>query len=264
MTRSVSSVSLVSTRLLSSPTILPIIAVEEAVRLRERAKEAIEKITVISIGPAKASEVLRTALAMGADDAIHVETKEDQVVEPLAVAQALRHFVEQEKPDIVLMGKQAIDDDSSQVGGMLAGMLNWPQANFASKIDLDTAASQVTVSREIDGGLETLKLSLPAVITTDLRLNQPRYASLPNIMKVMHNFRKPLLVRCSANPLALFPQAKKKPLKKVKPEDIGADFTPRLETVNVVAPPPRKGGAKVHFCNLLRDLLMNVDSFRSR
>lgn len=163
---------------------LPCVAVEEAVRLRERAKEAIEKITVISIGPAKASEVLRTALAMGADDAIHVETKEDQVVEPLAVAQALRHFVEQEKPDIVLMGKQAIDDDSSQVGGMLAGMLNWPQANFASKIDLDTAASQVTVSREIDGGLETLKLKLPAVITTDLRLNQPRYASLPNIMKV--------------------------------------------------------------------------------
>ncbi|GAA6015241.1 hypothetical protein JCM11491_000980 [Sporobolomyces phaffii] len=198
------------------------LAVEEAVRLRERAKEAIEKITVVSIGPAKAAEVLRTALAMGADDAIHVETKEDQVVEPLAVARALKHFVEQEKPDIVLMGKQAIDDDSSQVGGMLAGMLNWPQANFASKVDLDTASAQVTVSREIDGGLETLKLKLPAVITTDLRLNQPRYASLPNIMK-----------------------AKKKPLKKVKPEDIGVDLTPRLETVNVVAPPPRKGGAKV-------------------
>ncbi|GAA6063403.1 hypothetical protein JCM10212_005470 [Sporobolomyces blumeae] len=198
------------------------IAVEEAVRLRERMKDAIEKITVISIGPAKASEVLRTALAMGADDAIHVETAEDQVVEPLAVAKTLQHFVDQDKPDIVLMGKQAIDDDSSQVGGMLAGMLNWPQANFASKIDLDAGSKQVTVSREIDGGLETLKMSLPAVITTDLRLNQPRYASLPNIMK-----------------------AKKKPMKKVKPEEVGVDFTPRLETVNVTAPPPRKGGDKV-------------------
>lgn len=157
---------------------------EEAVRLRERLKESIEKITVLSIGPAKASEVLRTALAMGADDAIHVETKDDQVVEPLAVAATIRHFVEQDRPDLVLMGKQAIDDDSSQVGGMLAAMLEWPQANFASKIDLDTTQNSVTISREIDGGLETLKLDLPAVITTDLRLNQPRYASLPNIMKV--------------------------------------------------------------------------------
>jgi electron transfer flavoprotein alpha/beta subunit len=158
-------------------------AVEEAVRLRERAKDAIEKITVVSIGPAKASEVLRTALAMGADEAIHVETKEDEMPEPLAVARALKALVASEKPDLVIMGKQAIDDDSSQVGGMLAGMLGWPQANFASKVDLDAAASSVTVSREIDGGLETLKLALPAVITTDLRLNQPRYASLPNIMK---------------------------------------------------------------------------------
>ncbi|KPV71657.1 uncharacterized protein RHOBADRAFT_67046 [Rhodotorula graminis WP1] len=198
------------------------IAVEEAVRLREKAKEAIEKITVVSIGPAKASEVLRTALAMGADDAIHVETKEDDVVEPLAVARALKALVGQESPDLVIMGKQAIDDDSSQVGGMLAGMLGWPQANFASEVDLDTAAKTVTVSREIDGGLETLKMSLPAIITTDLRLNQPRYASLPNIMK-----------------------AKKKPLKKMKPEELQADFTPRLEQVDVKAPPPRKGGAKV-------------------
>ncbi|BGP41968.1 Putative electron transfer flavoprotein subunit [Rhodotorula kratochvilovae] len=198
------------------------IAVEEAVRLREKAKEAIEKITVVSIGPAKASEVLRTALAMGADDAIHIETKEDDVVEPLAVARALKAIVAQESPDLVIMGKQAIDDDSSQVGGMLAGMLGWPQANFASKVDLDAAGKQVTVSREIDGGLETLKMQLPAIITTDLRLNQPRYASLPNIMK-----------------------AKKKPLKKMKPEEVQADFTPRLETVDVKAPPPRKGGAKV-------------------
>ncbi|GAA6024495.1 hypothetical protein JCM10207_004514 [Rhodosporidiobolus poonsookiae] len=198
------------------------IAVEEAVRLRERAKDAIDKITVVSIGPAKASEVLRTALAMGADEAVHVETKEEDVVEPLAVARALKALVAQEKPDLVIMGKQAIDDDSSQVGGMLAGMLSWPQANFASKVDLDAGASAVTVSREIDGGLETLKMSLPALVTTDLRLNQPRYASLPNIMK-----------------------AKKKPLKKLKPEDLQADFSPRLETVNVSAPPPRKGGAKV-------------------
>jgi electron transfer flavoprotein beta subunit len=138
----------------------------------------------VSIGPAKASEVLRTALAMGADEAIHVETKEDEMPEPLAVARALKALVASEKPDLVIMGKQAIDDDSSQVGGMLAGMLGWPQANFASKVDLDAAASSVTVSREIDGGLETLKMSLPAVVTTDLRLNQPRYASLPNIMKV--------------------------------------------------------------------------------
>lgn len=157
---------------------------EEAVRLREKAKEAIEKITVVSIGPAKASEVLRTALAMGADDAIHVETAEDDVVEPLAVARTLKEVVGREQPDMVIMGKQAIDDDSSQVGGMLAGMLSWPQANFASQVDLDVAGKSVTVSREIDGGLETLKMSLPAIITTDLRLNQPRYASLPNIMKV--------------------------------------------------------------------------------
>lgn len=159
--------------------------------MREKAKEAIEKITVVSIGPAKASEVLRTALAMGADDAIHVETKEDDVVEPLAVARALKALVGQESPDLVIMGKQAIDDDSSQVGGMLAGMLGWPQANFASEVDLDTAAKTVTVSREIDGGLETLKMSLPAIITTDLRLNQPRYASLPNIMKVRPRPRLP-------------------------------------------------------------------------
>ncbi|KAK4330113.1 putative electron transfer flavoprotein subunit beta [Rhodotorula toruloides] len=198
------------------------IAVEEAVRLREKAKDAIEKITVVSIGPAKASEVLRTALAMGADDAIHVETAEDQVVEPLAVAKALKELVGTESPDLVIMGKQAIDDDSSQVGGMLAGMLGWPQANFASKVDLDASGKQVTVSREIDGGLETLKMQLPAIVTTDLRLNQPRYASLPNIMK-----------------------AKKKPMKKLKPEDVKADFTPRLETVDVKAPPPRQGGAKV-------------------
>lgn len=159
-------------------------AVEEAVRLRERFKDAIENITVVTIGPPKAADVLRTALAMGADSGIHIEVKDGDVVEPLAVARGLRAIVDSEKPDLVIMGKQAIDDDSSQVGGMLAGMLSWPQANFASKLDLDTSAKSITVAREIDGGLETLSMSLPAVVTTDLRLNEPRYASLPNIMKV--------------------------------------------------------------------------------
>lgn len=153
-------------------------------RLRERAKDTIDNITVVTIGPPKAADVLRTALAMGADQAIHVETKDGIIVEPLAVARALKAIVGQEKPDLILMGKQAIDDDASQVGGMLAGMLGWPQANFASKVDLDAAAKTITVAREIDGGLETLGMSLPAVVTTDLRLNEPRYASLPNIMKV--------------------------------------------------------------------------------
>ena len=153
-------------------------------RLRERFKDAIENITVVTIGPPKSADVLRTALAMGADSAIHVEVKDGVVVEPLAVARALKAIVGTEKPDIVIMGKQAIDDDASQTGGMLAGMLNWPQANFASSVELDTGAKTVKVSREIDGGLETLSMDLPAVVTTDLRLNEPRYASLPNIMKV--------------------------------------------------------------------------------
>ncbi|KAI5481151.1 electron transfer flavoprotein beta subunit [Pseudohyphozyma bogoriensis] len=198
------------------------IAVEEAVRLRERFKDAIENITVVTIGPPKAADILRTALAMGADSAIHVEVKDGTVVEPLAVAKSLKAIVGTESPDLVIMGKQAIDDDASQVGGMLAGMLSWPQANFASKVDLDAPGKKVTVAREIDGGLETLSMALPAVVTTDLRLNEPRYASLPNIMK-----------------------AKKKPIKKLKPEDLSVDLTPRLETVKVVAPPARSGGAKV-------------------
>lgn len=153
-------------------------------RLRERHKKDIENITVVTIGPPKAADVLRTALAMGADSAIHVEVKDGVIVEPLAVARALKAIIGEEKPDIVLMGKQAIDDDASQTGGMLAGMLSWPQANFASKIELDVGAKSVKVAREIDGGLETLSMDLPAVVTTDLRLNEPRYASLPNIMKV--------------------------------------------------------------------------------
>ncbi|KDE05453.1 electron transfer flavoprotein subunit beta [Microbotryum lychnidis-dioicae p1A1 Lamole] len=196
------------------------IAVEEAVRLREKLKERIESITVVTIGPPKAADVLRTALAMGADAAIHVEVKDGQDVQPLGVAQALKAIVEQEKPDLIILGKQAIDDDSSQVGGMLAGLLDWPQANFASKLEVE--GDKIKVAREIDGGLETLMMALPAVVTTDLRLNEPRYASLPNIMK-----------------------AKKKPLKKMKAEDLKVDLTPRLETLKVEAPPARQGGAKV-------------------
>lgn len=159
-------------------------AVEEAVRLREKFKDAITSITVVTIGPPKALDVLRTALAMGADTGIHIETADGVVVEPLAVAKCLKAIVGTEEPSLVIMGKQAIDDDASQVGGMLAGMLGWPQANFASLLELETAEKRITVTREIDGGLETLKMNLPAIVTTDLRLNEPRYASLPNIMKV--------------------------------------------------------------------------------
>lgn len=166
-------------------------------RLRERFKEAIESITVVTIGPPKASDVLRTALAMGADSGIHIETKDGVVVEPLAVARCLKALVGKEGPELVIMGKQAIDDDASQVGGMLAGMLGWPQANFASKVDLDAAGKKLTVSREIDGGLETLTMSLPAVVTTDLRLNEPRYASLPNIMKACRPRRRGEVARAN-------------------------------------------------------------------
>jgi electron transfer flavoprotein beta subunit len=165
----------------------PDAAVEEAIRLREKLKTAIEKITVLSIGPPKAADILRTGLAMGADNAIHIETKDGDVIEPLVVAKAIVKIVEQEKSDLVILGKQAIDDDASQVGGMVAGLLNWPQANFASKVELDAGSNTVTVSREIDGGLESLKLKLPALISTDLRLNEPRFASLPNIMKVRYS-----------------------------------------------------------------------------
>lgn len=178
---------------------------------------------------------------MGADSGIHVEVKDGTVVEPLAVARSLKAIINSEKPDLVIMGKQAIDDDASQVGGMLAGMLSWPQANFASKVDLDAGSGSVTVAREIDGGLETLSMSLPAVITTDLRLNEPRYASLPNIMKVSICVSG-VFARKYTNFYNF--QAKKKPVKKMKPDDLGVDFTPRLETVKVEAPPARQGGAK--------------------
>jgi electron transfer flavoprotein beta subunit len=192
------------------------IAVEEAVRLKEVGKAT--EVVVASLGVQACQETLRTALAMGADRAIHVLT--DVAVEPLAVAKALKSLVEKEQPGLVIMGKQAIDDDSNQTGQMLAALLGWPQGTFASKVVMDD--SSVTVTREIDGGLETVELTLPAVVTADLRLNEPRYASLPNIMK-----------------------AKKKPVETLKPEDLGVDVTPRLTTLKVVEPPKRSAGIKV-------------------
>ena len=192
------------------------IAVEEAVRLKEAGK--LSEIVVVSIGPAQAQETIRTALAMGGDRGILVQS--DEEVQPLAVAKALKALVDKEQPSLVILGKQAIDDDANQVGQMLAALLGWPQATFASKVDI--ADGHATVKREIDGGLETLKLVLPAVITADLRLNEPRYATLPNIMK-----------------------AKKKPMEIVKPDALGVDVTPRLTTLKVVEPAKRKGGGKV-------------------
>ena len=192
------------------------IAVEEAVRLKE--KGIATEIIAVSCGPTAAQETLRTALALGADRAILVETTEE--LQPLAVAKLLQAIVQKEQPKLVILGKQAIDDDSNQTGQMLAALLDWPQATFASKLEL--AGDAATVKREIDGGLETVALSLPAVVTTDLRLNEPRYATLPNIMK-----------------------AKKKPLENITPTALGIDVTPRLKTLKVVEPPKRKGGGRV-------------------
>ena len=192
------------------------IAVEEAIRLKE--KGAAEEIVAVSIGPAKAQETLRTALAMGADRAILVQT--DDMVEPLAVAKILKAIVDEEQPGLVVMGKQAIDDDSNQTGQMLAALWGRGQGTFASKVEL--AADSVTVTREVDGGHETVKLPLPAIVTTDLRLNEPRYASLPNIMK-----------------------AKSKPLATKSPADYGVDTAPRLKLTTVAEPPVRKAGIKV-------------------
>jgi len=192
------------------------IAVEEAIRLRE--KGAATEVVVCSIGPAKATETLRTALAMGADRAILVQT--DDAVEPLAVAKILKGVVAEEQPGLVILGKQAIDDDSNQVGQMLAALLDWPQGTFASKVEL--SGDSVSVTREVDGGLETVKLVTPAIVTTDLRLNEPRYASLPNIMK-----------------------AKSKPLANKTPADFGVDTAPRLEILKVVEPSKRQAGIKV-------------------
>ncbi len=192
------------------------ISVEEAIRLKEAGKA--EEVIAVSVGPQKAQETLRTALAMGADRAILVMT--DEEVEPLAVAKILAKIVEEEQPKLVITGKQAIDDDSNQTGQMLAALLGWGQGTFANTVELDS--DSITVKREIDGGLQTVKLSLPAVVTTDLRLNEPRYASLPNIMK-----------------------AKKKPMDEKTPADYGVDITPRLTTIMVTEPPVRQAGEKV-------------------
>jgi electron transfer flavoprotein beta subunit len=192
------------------------IAVEEALRLKEGGEAA--EVIVVSIGPAKAEETLRTALAMGADRAILVET--DDVVEPLAVAKILKSVAEAELPGLIILGKQAIDDDSNQTGQMLAALLNVGQATFAS--DVEIADGRITVVREVDGGLQTISLKLPAVVTADLRLNEPRYASLPNIMK-----------------------AKKKPLEKKSSADFGVDTSPRLKTLKTEEPVGRKAGVKV-------------------
>jgi electron transfer flavoprotein beta subunit len=192
------------------------IAIEEAIRLKE--KGAASEVVAVSIGPAKAQETLRTALAMGADRAILVQT--DEEVEPLAVAKILAKVAQEEQPQLVILGKQAIDDDNNATGQMLAALLGWPQGTFASKVE--PANETVTVTREVDGGLETVKLNLPAVVTTDLRLNEPRYASLPNIMK-----------------------AKSKPLASRAPADYGIDVAKRLETLKVSEPPKRQAGVKV-------------------
>jgi electron transfer flavoprotein beta subunit len=192
------------------------IAVEEAIRLKE--KGVATEIVAVSIGPVKAQETLRTALAMGADRAVLVQT--DEEVEPLAVAKILKGIAAEENPDLIILGKQAIDDDSNQTGQMLAALLGWPQGTFASKVEV--TGSDLNVTREVDGGLETVKIVTPAVVTTDLRLNEPRYASLPNIMK-----------------------AKSKPLAVKSPGDYGVDVAPRLETLKVVEPAKRTAGIKV-------------------
>jgi len=202
------------------------IAVEEAVRLKEKGKAT--EVVVLSIGPQQATETIRTALAMGADRGILV--KADGPVEPLAVAKILKALVEAEKPDFVITGKQAIDDDSNQVGQMLAALLGWPQGTFAHSLELDGGAAKI--SREIDGGLQTVEVKLPAVMTTDLRLNEPRYASLPNIMK-----------------------AKKKPIEEKSPAELGVDVTPRLKVLKVAEPPRRGAGVKVANAGALLDKL---------
>ncbi|MGB8856971.1 MAG: electron transfer flavoprotein subunit beta/FixA family protein [Burkholderiales bacterium] len=192
------------------------IALEEAIKLKEAG--VVTEVVAVSMGVAACQETLRTALAMGADRAILVETDVD--LQPLAVAKLLKAIAQKESPQIVILGKQAIDDDANQTGQMFAALMNWPQATFASKVSIADGKAQVT--REIDGGLETVAMSLPVVITTDLRLNTPRYATLPNIMK-----------------------AKKKPLDTLKPEDLGVDIAPRLKTLKVSEPPKRKGGVLV-------------------
>ena len=204
------------------------IAVEEGMRLKEAG--TIEELIAVSIGPAQSQETIRTALAMGADRGILVET--DEEVQPLAVAKILKAITLKESPDIVIVGKQAIDDDSNQTGQMLAALMDWPQATFASELEIGSGEASVT--REVDGGLETIKVKLPMVMSTDLRLNEPRYASLPNIMK-----------------------AKKKPIDTTTPADLGVDIAPRLKTIKVEEPPKRQGGVKVADVAELVDKLKN-------
>ena len=204
------------------------IAVEEAIRLKEKGQAT--EIIAVSIGPAAASETIRTALAMGADRGILI--KHEGTVEPLTVAKLLKAVIDAEKPGLVILGKQAIDDDSNQTGQMLAALLGWPQGTFASKLIIE--GDHATVTREVDGGLQTVKLKMPAVVTTDLRLNEPRYASLPNIMK-----------------------AKKKPIDEKTSADYGVDVTPRLKVVKTSEPPGRKGGVKVASVDELLDKLRN-------
>lgn len=202
------------------------IAVEEAIRLKE--KGIANEVVVVSIGPNPCQETLRSALALGADRAIHVET--EQVLEPLSVAKLLHKIVQEEQPKVVVLGKQSIDGDHNQTGQMLAALLDWPQGTNAYRMEV--SSESVSVTREIDGGLETVVLDLPAVVTTDLRLNQPRFATLPNIMN-----------------------AKKKPLDKKTPEMLGVDISPRLTTLKVSPPPPRKPGIRVHSVAELVDKL---------
>ncbi len=204
------------------------IGVEEAVRMKEQGVAT--EIVAVSLGPQQCQETIRTALAMGADRGIHVQT--DVELQPLAVAKLLKAVIEKEQPGIVIVGKQAIDDDSNQTGQMLAGLLGWPQATFASKLKIEGECAEVT--REVDGGLETIRIKLPAIVTTDLRLNEPRYASLPNIMK-----------------------AKKKPIEALTPEALGVDPKPRLKTLKVVEPPKRQAGIKVKTVQELVDKLRN-------
>lgn len=204
------------------------IALEEAIRLTE--KEQASEVIVASIGDTSTQESLRAALALGADRAIHVLT--DLETQPLGVAKALKALVEKEKPQLIILGKQAIDDDCNQTGQMLSALLRWPQGTFISSLTIE--GQDIQVVREVDGGLETLRMALPAVLTTDLRLNQPRYASLPNIMK-----------------------AKQKPLEVLTPGDLGIDLTPRLQTMSIMEPPSRKAGIKVENVDMLLDKLQH-------
>jgi len=204
------------------------IAVEEAMRLKEAG--VVSEVVLVSIGPAQSQETIRAGLAMGADRGVLIKT--DAEVQPLAVAKLLAQVAEAEQPHLVILGKQAIDDDCSQTGQMLSALLGWSQGTFASKIKLEDG--KATVTREIDGGLQTVELELPAVVTTDLRLNEPRYATLPNIMK-----------------------AKKKPIDEQTPDALGVDIAPRLKTLKVTEPPPRKGGVKVADVASLVDKLRN-------